>query len=332
MTYSRVCLLSITRGVSDDAAEDPVVMEVHTGTPPSWLPDWYLDRQPRPAYDEPLKPRALHQSICHGLGLVDILIEALKVGQSLLKMPNPPVSNDAATRGQRRLAPREKSLDAALPPTEQPAPSPRSPRSPRSRKGSIGSFASQAASRISAALGGGKPSDAESNLGGGAEKLEASVNQNQSVEEGKRTNAERIKRLLDAVIHCLFALVDKHPMTKRAVLAQVHEVIECVRIGRATSPRKLVNLCKLIFSGEPELCQNISRELLRLLCSYVHTAMSRLDKEPSRGDEATELGDHADWRQTEPDGDLLQEMTMGDTADFLHEVSIRIRRNLSSLS
>ena len=133
-------------------------MEVRTGTPPSWLPDWYLDRQPRPAYDKPLKPRALHQSICHGLGLVDILIEALKVGQSLLKMPNPPVSNDAATRGQRRPAPREKSVDAALPSTEQPAPSPRSPRSPRSpfkKKGSKGSFASQAASRISAALGGG---------------------------------------------------------------------------------------------------------------------------------------------------------------------------------
>ena len=60
-------------------------MVVATSPPPSWLPDWFLDRTNRPSHEAPLGPNAHHQSICFSLGLIDILILALKMGRSLIK-------------------------------------------------------------------------------------------------------------------------------------------------------------------------------------------------------------------------------------------------------
>ncbi|KAH8073101.1 cellulose 1,4-beta-cellobiosidase [Aureococcus anophagefferens] len=54
-------------------------MVVATSPPPSWLPDWFLDRTNRPSHEAPLGPNAHHQSICFSLGLIDILILAVRV-------------------------------------------------------------------------------------------------------------------------------------------------------------------------------------------------------------------------------------------------------------
>ena len=348
----------------------------------------YLDRKPRPACEKPLQPSALHQSICHGLGLADILIEALKVGQSLLKMSSkkptrtaysggatPPTADSAkfkqglfasSSAGKRRDSLRSpearataasSETDISRPPRN--AGSPRSPRSMLKRMdsappstwketGASNNIIDRAAKRATAFhlrkmsdssstrrrssnfLGGlfgqSSPKGTDENGPGGngpgghdspRGQTTTAADQADALEEEELaeqlSNAARITNLLDAVIHCLLALVDKHPMTKRAVLSQVHEVIECVRIGHATSPRKLVTLCKLIFSGEPELCQNVDRELLRLLCSYVHTAMERLDKDAHRNNadpENLDVDDTAPW---------FEQVSWEATVDFLHE-------------
>ena len=107
--------------LGDDSSFDrttTVDIVVRATPPPSWLPDWFLDRLPRPPHEQPMSPNVRraragvpssetrdapraakvsksprksifqvhHQSICFGLDMVDVLILSLSTCRSLMKL------------------------------------------------------------------------------------------------------------------------------------------------------------------------------------------------------------------------------------------------------
>ena len=60
----------------------------------------YLDRLPAPPGAPPLPPHATHQAVCHGVGLAETLIEALRVGFALLET----IAREVARTGWSRAA------------------------------------------------------------------------------------------------------------------------------------------------------------------------------------------------------------------------------------
>jgi len=210
------------------------------GIPPPWLPDWFLDRDARPAFEQPLKPASVHQAICHGLGLTHALVEALEVGNAVLRSC---LSDGAQTRGKVSVDSRALyGLDG--------------------EDGEKGESLEVAETRkLVAAMCG---------LVGRA-RLNAGFDKWFKVHNPRRSNTQRINEMIENVFHCLSAVIDDNSMAKRTVLESINKVVGVVEGGRATSPRNLVTLCGRLFHREPELCASANRDLLRLLCGYVHT-------------------------------------------------------------
>ena len=217
------------------------------GIPPPWLPEWFLDRLNRPSFEKPLEPNTINQAICHGLGLTNILIEALSTCISTLSSCE--IIEEPNTAKKKRKQPR---LTLPLTTSEQ-----------------------------AEALMDSKTPDIKLSPAAVVSlhklfKLKGQVFLKQGfvkwavVFNPRRTNTQRVTEVCENIFYCLSGVIDQYSPAKRGVLENIDKVVGIVEKGRAASPRQLVTLCGKLFKNEPELCAEADRGLLRLMCKYVH--------------------------------------------------------------
>lgn len=230
---------------------------------------------------------SVHQAVCHGLGLTNILIEALEVGNAVLKScASDGLDQEAAVKPKLSVlmssAEDHDEGDSALMQAFRPL--------------MLKILHKLARRTLFDAFG----------------KWSTSFNP-------RRSNKERINELIENVFHCLSALIDTNSMAKHAVLESIDKVVGVVEVGHATSPRNLVTLCGRLFKDEPSLCSAANRDLLRLLCDYTHRATQCLFTNDFSGARSDDKYDEATSTREITDGFLVSTLNLMSTICGSHE-------------